>query len=152
MAKAKSGVSLGVSALIVIVLILIVGFGLFLNATFNTTSTTTIIGSASSSSFSSNTSSWQVLKTNVIVSYNAECMVLGAVGHTCPTISRNASGTEPSSLRGVELVAYQGTDYYAGNFSEGPYGQTTVSSRTVWFTNTTIYCITPPYDNYVACP
>ena len=41
MARVKSAISLGVSALIIIAIILIVGFGLFLNATFNTTSSTT---------------------------------------------------------------------------------------------------------------
>ncbi len=41
MAKARKAISLGVAALIVIVLILIVGFGVFINATFDTTRTTT---------------------------------------------------------------------------------------------------------------
>lgn len=40
MAKATKAISLGISALIVIVLILVVGFGVFLNSTFNTTQTT----------------------------------------------------------------------------------------------------------------
>ena len=40
MARANRAISLGISALIVIALILIVGFGLFVNDTFNTTSTT----------------------------------------------------------------------------------------------------------------
>ncbi len=93
--------------------------------------------------------SWQVLKTNVTVGYDAGCMVLEAVGHTCPTKGAN---TTTSSLTGVELILYRGTDYYVGNFSAGPYGQTIVSYLTVWFTNTTIYCITPPNDNYSACP
>jgi hypothetical protein len=41
MKKVKSAISLGVSALVIIVLIFIVGFGFFLNATFDTTSTET---------------------------------------------------------------------------------------------------------------
>ena len=40
MAKAKSAISLGVSALIVTVMILIVGFGVYLNGAFNTGTTT----------------------------------------------------------------------------------------------------------------
>ena len=87
--------------------------------------------SNTSSSLSSNASSFQVLKTNVTVSYDVECMVLEAVGHTCPTMARNATGASPSSLRGVELIAYQRTDYYAGSFSSGPYGQLSVTSRLV---------------------
>ena len=76
-------------------------------------------------------------------------MVFEAVGHTCPTKGANAT---TSSLTGVELILYRGADYYAGNFSAGPYGQTAISYLTVWFTNTTIYCITPPNGIYPACP
>lgn len=57
--KANKAISLGVSAVIVIVIILIVGFGVYLNDTFNTTSTTTppalTFANGSSSSSSSST-------------------------------------------------------------------------------------------------
>jgi|SRR5579872_2660599 len=98
---------------------------------------------------STETTSWQVLKTNVTVGYDAGCIVFEAVGHTCPTKGAN---TTTSSLTGVELILYRGTEYFTGNFSAGPYGQTAASYLNVWFTNTTIYCITPPNDNYPACP
>jgi hypothetical protein len=113
-------------------------FGIYLNQSL-----------ISVSSPSRKTTSWQVLKTNVTVRYGTGCMVFEAVGHTCPPKGEN---TTTSSLTGVELIVYRGTDYYAGNFSAGPYGQTAVSYLIVWFTNTTIYCITPPNDNYPACP
>ena len=47
MAKAKRAVSLGVSTVIVIVIILIVGFGVYLNDTFNTTNTSRSSSSSS---------------------------------------------------------------------------------------------------------
>jgi hypothetical protein len=107
-------------------------------------------------SSTSTASSWQVLKTNVTVSYDTQCMVLYAVGHGCPTMNAN---TNASSLRGVELVAYQGTDYYAGNFSEGPYGpgpysngRPVIAYHNVLFTNSTIFCVSPSYGDYVVCP
>jgi hypothetical protein len=48
--RADRAISLAVSVLIVIALIIIVGFGVYLNATFNTTSRTTIVTSNSSGS------------------------------------------------------------------------------------------------------
>jgi hypothetical protein len=75
-------------------------------------------------------------------------MVFETVGHTCPT---KGSNTTTSSLAGVELILYRGTDYYAGNFSAGPYGQTAVSILSVWFTNSTIYCVSPANENKPLC-
>jgi len=102
--------------------------------------------------------SFQVLKTNVTVPYGTGCMVLEGIGHTCPTTTASA-GTSASTIRDVELAAYQGIDYYAGNFSEGPYGpgsyvdgQLTFTSTDVWFTNSTIFCASPLYGSYATCP
>jgi hypothetical protein len=103
----------------------------------------------SNTSSSSNSSSFQLLKINEIVPYDAECNVLGGIGHSCPTRS---AYTNASSLREVELVAYQGTDYYAGNFSVGPFSAPSVTYLEVLFTNSTIFCISPPYSNYATCP
>jgi len=115
--------------------------------------------SHTSSVSSSNTSSFQVLKTNVTVPYDAACMVLEGIGHTCPTVTANPE-TSVSTVRGVELVAYQGTDYYAGSFCKGPCGNgsyfngvSTVPYPSVWFTNSTIFCVSPAlYGNYATCP
>jgi len=53
LAKAKNAISLGISALIVIALIIVVGFGLFINDTFDSTSTAT----TSTTSYLNSTSS-----------------------------------------------------------------------------------------------
>jgi hypothetical protein len=108
---------------------------------------------SNTSSLSSNaSSSFQVLKTNATVSYDAECLVLENIGHTCPTISQGANGTSASYMRNVELVAFQGADYYAGNFSGGfAVGGPTFPSHNVWFTNSTIICISPSFSNYATC-
>ncbi len=103
------------------------------------------------SSVSSHASSFQVLKTNVTIPYRAGCMVLEQIGHTCPTMTANPE-TSNSSLRGIELIAYQGTDYYAGTFSKGPYAGGNAAFPSVWFTNSTIFCISPHYANYPTCP
>ena len=65
MAKANKAISLGVSAIIAIVIILIVGFGVYLNATFNITSTTSSSFNAigATNIGSSNSSSVQTLST-----------------------------------------------------------------------------------------
>src|SRR5450759_679897 len=65
---------------------------------------------------SSNTSSFKILETNVSLTDAVGCMVLEYIGHTCPTVMSNPF-TTPSAFNGVELISYQGTDYYAGNFS-----------------------------------
>ena len=67
-----------------------------------------------------------------------------------------------ASLYHVELVRYGGEDYYLSSYTEYPSGQsvecvgsscvtltTTASTYTVWFTNSTVYCISPahPFTN-----
>lgn len=102
-----------------------------------------------SSSLSSDASSFRLLKIDEVVPYDAECAVLGDIGHSCPT---KATDTNASSLREVELVSYQRTDYYAGNFSVGPFSAPSVTYLQVWFTNSTVFCISPSYDNHATCP
>ncbi len=60
--------------------------------------------------------SWQVLKTNVTVSYDAECLVLEPTGHTCPTISAGANGTSGSPMRNVELNFISRNSLLRGKF------------------------------------
>jgi hypothetical protein len=64
LAKANKAVSLGISALIVFVLILVVGFGVFLNSTFNTTQTSSITPATTTIS-SSNSSSTATSATTI---------------------------------------------------------------------------------------
>jgi hypothetical protein len=90
-----------------------------------------------------------LLEINEIVPYGAGCIVLEGIGHSCPTAAAN---TNASSLRDAELVAYEGADYYAGNFSVGPFSAPSVTYLEVWFTNSTIFCISPSYSNHATCP
>ena len=70
MAKARSAISLGISALIVIALIIIVGFGVYLNDTFNT-STTTSSGSVYITSAYSNCLEEVPMNTTITPSSNS---------------------------------------------------------------------------------
>lgn len=106
--------------------------------------------SQSISTSGSGSAPFQVLATNVSVTYNTECLVLENTGHTCPTISAGATGASPSGMRNVELISYQGTQYYAGNFSAGFTGPPV--SHNIWFTNSSIFCTSPSFPNYDACP
>jgi hypothetical protein len=102
----------------------------------------------------SNASSFLVVKTNAIVSYAVECMVLEGIGHTCPTVTTNPL-TTPSSFKGVEVIAYEGRDYYAGDLSGiGSFvtGVSTVPYPVVWFTNSSIFCASPLFGKYATCP
>jgi hypothetical protein len=103
----------------------------------------------SNTSSSSNSSPLQLLKIDEIVPYGAGCIALEGIGHSCPTA---VADTNASSLTDVELVEYRGTDYYAGNFSIGPFSAPKVTYLEVWFTNSTIFCVSPSYGNYAACP
>ena len=64
MAKAKSAISLGISALIVIALIIVVGFGVYLNGTFNTTGTTAT--SSSPTTLATPTQSTRAASTDLV--------------------------------------------------------------------------------------
>jgi hypothetical protein len=104
---------------------------------------------------STTTPSWQVLKTDVTLSdYSTVCMVLEWDGHTCPTVGYPDISR---SLPPVELISYQGELLYAENFTLGPYagdfvnGQTII--ETIWFTNSTIFCLSSPSGSYIdGCP
>ena len=111
-----------------------------LNSSCETASTTTV---------SLNSQSWRVLKTGVTVYYDTACLVLGFIGHTCPTKN---TVTQTPSLTNLELIAYKGAEFYAGNFTTGPYGYAHPFTQAVWFTNSTIFCATPPAGDYPACP
>ena len=84
MAKAKNAISLGISAIIVIAFILIVGFGLFLNATFNTIQTTSIgITQTSNSSLALTTTSSKTSPT-VTTTMNTSTTCSEQFGNLCP--------------------------------------------------------------------
>lgn len=102
MAKANRAISLGVSAIVVIALILIVGFGLFINATFNTTGTTTsnpgtiYIGSTNTSSL---TSTVKTLSNGNVVTVTEYVIISGYASYTM-----EISGT--CTLGGGTLIQY----------------------------------------------
>jgi hypothetical protein len=128
-----------VVGLVIVIALLVVGLLSFQPSNQQTSNT----------SSSSSASSFQLLKINEIVPYDAGCIVLEGIGHSCPTKSAD---TNASSLSEVELAAYQGTDYYAGNFSVGPFSAAKVAYLEVWFTNSTIFCISPSYSDHATCP
>jgi len=153
MVNRRTGI--GTAAIGIIAVIAVVAILAFTALSFQPSNQST---SNTSSVSTSNTPSFQVLRTNVTVPYDAGCMVLEQIGHTCPTVTANPE-TSNSSLRGLELISYQGTDYYAGCFGKGPCGNgsyfngvSTVPYPNVWFTNSTIFCVSPLYGNYATCP
>jgi len=162
LAKARRAVSLGVSALIVIALIVIAGFGAFLGTTLSTSNNNHSTGSVSSQSSSSSSQgistsysssesnsakNFQVINSNLTVYYGTACVVVGLFQLSCPTM--NAALHSPS-LSNVELVSSEGFYYYAINFTFSFNGQPI--SHTVWFTNSTVFCVSPEYGSYNVCP
>ena len=102
------------------------------------TTTTTVIQQG--------TAQWAVLKDNITVYYGTACMVIDAVNFGCPT---EDTATHSPSIRNVELVSYGGSQYYIGQVGVNEI------LYTIWFTNSTIFCVSPPSDTgptYSACP
>jgi len=92
------------------------------------------------------TAQWQVLKSNITVYYGTACMVVYAVNFGCPTIN---TATHSPSVGNVQLVGYVGNQYYVGQVGVNDV------LYTIWFTNSTIFCVSPLSDtgaNYLACP
>jgi len=111
----------------------------------------------SSSSSTQSQSGWQVVRSNVTVygmpAYLGRCTAIAA---WCPLLSPDLSLT-------VNLINYKGTYYYA--YTHG-YAATEYQSNsivvvsetaftyTAWFTNSTLYCVTPAELNTapITCP
>src|SRR5579862_839569 len=88
------------------------------------------------------------LKTNLTVYYDPACMIIEAFNSSCPTLD---TVNQSPSLKNVTLLFYRYTAYYYGveysfdiNFVKGTYN--------VWFTNSSIFCISPKYEDYRTCP
>ena len=101
LARPKSAISLGVSALIVIAIIVIAGFRAYLDTTFNTTSTTIISSTSSSSSSHSLVTSTTVFTPSL----NGICL---------DEMPANATLTnfQNSSFLGYEVSMTNGTTSY----------------------------------------
>jgi hypothetical protein len=82
------------------------------------------------------TLSYKVVRSNLTVNFNAAC-VFGP----CPT--------GPWPTKNVMLIDYQGSYYYGINFTYYSGGQPV--AHTIWFTNSTVFCISPAYG-YNLCP
>jgi hypothetical protein len=81
-------------------------------------------------------SNWKVVKSNLTVDFNANC-IFGP----CPT--------GPWPTKNVELIDYLGNYYYGINFTYYSNGQPV--KHTIWFTNSTVFCISPA-SGYNLCP
>ncbi len=91
--------------------------------------------------------SYQVLKTNLTIYYGPACIPPNLEGFGCETID---TALHSPSLSGVDLIQYQGSKYYGLNFTGYENGQP--DTRDIWFTNSTILCVSPPTSEYPPCP
>jgi hypothetical protein len=94
------------------------------------------------------TANWTVVRTGLTVYYYQACMVIESSTLSCPTMD---TVSRSPYLNNVDLIKYEGNYYYTINFTYTHNGQPI--TRDVWFTNSTIFCISPsPQSNYQACP
>ena len=83
-----------------------------------------------------------VLSSDTTVSGSLAGVPCGALRLPC-TSSVNQNYT-------VELVSYQGNEYYLAHFSLTSNGVYT--NYTIWFNNSTAYCVSPKVQWYNSCP
>jgi len=88
-----------------------------------------------------------VINTNTTLYYGPACVPVGLFGLSCRTI--NTASHSPS-LSNVEIISYQGNVLYDMNFTYGLNGQPV--THTVWFTNETVFCISPVFGVNELCP
>ncbi len=152
--REREGLLIGAGAGLMLVVLLVlqsaVGGGLLATRTETTTTTVTTRVTQQGSGL------WLVLSDNVTVHGQTACMAInfGSLGG-CPTPIPYGNGT----LSNVELISYDGSDYYSVTFppvtEQAPLG-TTTKTYTVWFINSTIYCVKPEFGfpalGYNLCP
>jgi hypothetical protein len=102
----------------------------------------------SNSTSSTNSTTWTILDSNTTVYGNLACEDTVAMLYpvSCPP---TYSGAKSPSLTNVEIISYRGEVLYDANISIGIDGQP--MTWTVWFTNSTIFCVSPS-DGYALCP
>jgi hypothetical protein len=105
--------------------------------------------SQASSTGQNRASSWEVVKTSLTVYYGTACIPVEASYLSCPTMD---TANHSPSQSNVDLIRYQGSYYYAVNFTYSLNGQPI--TRTIWFTNSTVFCMSPqePGSGYELCP
>lgn len=101
----------------------------------------------SAASPSANSSSWTVIRTNTTLYYGLACTPLGVFELSCPPMN---NALHSPSLSNVDVVGYRGEELYDVNFSYNFNGQPL--TYTIWFTNDTVFCVSPSYDGNVLCP
>ena len=124
------------------------GFQRTTTSTVDVTTTTTVEATQST------TALWAVLKDNLTVHGQTACMAINwsALGG-CPSPIPSGNGT----LSNVELISYNGSEYYSITFPPLPARATFPGVMfTIWFTNSTIFCAKPlfglPAIGYPLCP
>jgi hypothetical protein len=95
------------------------------------------------SSFSMSTLPWQVIDKNVTIYGDLTGIPCGALMLSCVTY--------PNQSLIVQLIKYKSNYYYVSNYTivSSISGHTTYS---IWFTNSTDYCISPKVAWERACP
>jgi hypothetical protein len=79
-----------------------------------------------------------VVKSNITSTGGAGALLAcGAIGFPCPNQNQPLPAT---------LISYNGVYYYDS------YVSTNYAIYTAWYTNSTVFCITPPIRSLPSCP
>ncbi len=110
-------------------------------------SSTSSPNASPSTSVISNSGTWTVIKSNTTLYYGPACVPVGLFALSCPPIS---TALHSPSLSNVDVISYRGEELYDMNFTYGFNGQPV--THNVWFTNDTVFCVSPSFDGYALCP
>jgi hypothetical protein len=125
-------------------------FALYPPGTNISTSSSLTGGAAATQTNSSSVSQgaqWQVVKKSVTVYYGVANIPCGVVVPTsCMTVNTEAH----SPSLNVSLIKYQGNYYYASNYTT--FWNAQPRAATIWFTNSSIFCVSPSLGRYSPCP
>jgi len=132
------------AASIVIAAMVALSIGVFVVPALETTRTVTV----TTTTTASNSISWEVVKPNVTVHGYAAGIPCGALMLPCVSY--------PNQSIRATLIKYNGNYYYVSYFgvTQGSFdpAQRVTTWYTIWYTNSTEYCVSPKVQWDIACP
>ena len=87
---------------------------------------------------------WTVVATNLTLYPPVGCIPYDVLGPACGNVEYTPA------LSNVTLVAYEGNEFYDVNFTNNSSDQP--STHTIWFTNSSVFCVGPALKGYLVCP
>ncbi|MDA4118824.1 MAG: hypothetical protein OK455_10845 [Thaumarchaeota archaeon] len=152
--RRHQGALIGIGAGLMLVILLVsqsfVGIGLLSTRTVTIVATSSVTLATTTATITvviAGNQTYDVVKSNITSPGHAGAIAIcEGFGFPCP------SGDYPQPA--TSLVFYKGTFYYVSNIpvSTGSHGDGPIVNYDVWYTNSTVLCMTPRVASYAICP